>query len=162
MTKGILRRRGSPTQGRLSLPLSLGQDDRDWLQDANLDTPPPGQVNRHTVVGPLAAQIDALPRNRGHSLIFSTNQWHADFHRDHPGTYPLAQLHLPNTDTRLRAGSPPDMSSAISIVTLITCYQSQITGESTCPKEYVHSKRESTDPQHVVNNVHVLRAYIPS
>ena len=55
---------------------------------------------------------------------------------DYPGSYTSicssAQLHLPNTDTRGRVALS-QIPLAIKTVTPITCHQSQITSESTCP-----------------------------
>lgn len=142
--------------GRSSPPLCW--DDTDQLQCINLGTTTRARRRTHS------RRTSGDPNLTPYSVIWNTTSFFdrmltrrlskgRSWHTSVSTTAPSKHRH--HVTRCLLAGT-----LAIDAVTAITCHQSRITGESTCLLKGVHSKRESIDPQHVVNNVHVLRTCI--
>ena len=113
----------------------------------------PRQGSKYTVLGPLG-RTNSIPRHIGYiTSIFWTELTPSGYPGVCPSTY---CQHSYAFLTLTPDGAPSPDTLAIRTVTPITCHKSQVTGESTCPMECVHSKWEPIDPQHVVNNIHDL------
>ncbi|KAF9654318.1 hypothetical protein BDM02DRAFT_3257324 [Thelephora ganbajun] len=106
----------------LSLSPSLSQTQTSFRTPTQ--APPPGKLGKAVNMVLRLRQSRSEPQPIiGYTASFFWTKWTLS---GHPNIYSSAELHLPNTETKWRAASPPD-TPAIKTVTPITCHQSQIT-----------------------------------